>query len=209
MDMQQNFEEISLEDILPTARTEHERKARFVQMLCVNTEAGIDLTYSYRGTVEEGYPVRNYRVRGVAADVHVPSVTSLFLSAFPFENEAHDLFGVQVDGNAIDFHGNFYKLAADKPMTIMSPEQKAAREKAVKIAAAKAAREKAAAQTAVQVSAAGEGVRPDEVDWEAERARVEAKCAALPEDKAAKVRAAFEAKMAKAKQAGANKKGGQ
>ncbi len=32
-------------------------------------------------------------------------------------------------------------------------------------------------------------------DWEAERAKVEAKCANCPEDKAAKVMAAFEAKV--------------
>ena len=45
-------------------------------------------------------------------------------------------------------------------------------------------------------------------DWEAERAKVEAKCANLPEDKAAKVMAAFEAKV-RAAQGDASAKGGE
>ena len=207
MDMQQNFQSIKLNEVFATAQAEHGRGARFVQMLCVNAESGIDLVYSYRGTPEEGYPVRNYCVAGVGPEDHVQSVTSLYLSAFPFENEAHDLFGVQVDGNAIDFRGNFYKLATDKPMTVISPAQKAAREKAAKVAAAKAAREKVASEQAGanQVEPAPE--KPAEIDWEAERIKVQAKCANLPKDKADKVMAAFEAKVAKAQQGAANAKG--
>ncbi len=195
MEMNQSFEDIALEDILAVAEREHAQHSRFVQVLCINGEAGIDLVYTYQGTAASGYPVRNYRVCGVASEVHVPSVTKYYLSAFPFENEAHDLFGVQVDGIAIDFHGNFYKVATDKPMTIISPEQKAAREKAAKLAAAKAAKE-AKAKSEAQ-SADEQAPAASQIDWEAERAKVKAKCANLPEDKAAKVMAAFEAKAAK------------
>ena len=195
--MVQSFEDIAVGDILAVAEREHAAKSRFVQVLCINGEEGIDLVYSYQGTLAEGYPVRNYRVHKVAAETHVPSVTKFYLSAFPFENEAHDLFGVQVDGIAIDFHGNFYKVAMDKPMTVISPAQKAAREKAAKLAAAKAAKE-AKAKAAAQ---AGEAAAAPSVDWEAERAKVQAKCANLDADKAAKVMAAFEAKMKKAQAA--------
>ncbi len=193
MEMQQHFEDISIDDILPVAQREHEAHSRFVQVLCINGEQGIDLVYSYQGTTAEGFPVRNYRVHRVAPETHVPSVTKYYLSAFPFENEAHDLFGVKVDGIAIDFHGNFYKVAMDKPMTVISPEQKAAREKAAKIAAAKAAKEAKAKAAAAAANDAAPAV-----DWAAERAKVEATCAKLPAEKAAKVMAAFEAKMKKA-----------
>ena len=50
----------------------------------------------------------------------MPSVTDQFLAAFVFENEAHDLFGVDIEGIAIDFGGNFYALAQKEPMTIIS-----------------------------------------------------------------------------------------
>ena len=119
---------------------------------------------------------------------------------------------MQVDDIAIDFKGGFYKVAMDKPMTVISPAQKAAREKAAKLAAAKAAKAAKAAQkaaTKVKAAAAGEGAQAaPAIDWEAERAKVEAKCANLPEDKAAKVMAAFEAKV-RAAQGDASAKGGE
>ena len=198
MQMAQHFEDISIDDILSVAEREHEAHSRFVQVLCINGEEGIDLVYSYQKTADQGYAVHNYRVHGVKPETHIPSVTKFYLVAFPFENEAHDLFGVQVDDIAIDFKGGFYKVAMDKPMTVISPAQKAAREKAAKLAAAKAAK-----------AAKGEGAQAaPAIDWEAERAKVEAKCANLPEDKAAKVMAAFEAKV-RAAQGDASAKGGE
>ena len=205
MQMAQHFEDISIDDILSVAEREHEAHSRFVQVLCINGEEGIDLVYSYQKTADQGYAMHNYRVHGVKPETHIPSVTKFYLVAFPFENEAHDLFGVQVDDIAIDFKGGFYKVAMDKPMTVISPAQKAAREKAAKLAAAKAAQEAASKAKA----AAGEGVQAaPAIDWEAERAKVEAKCANLTEDKAAKVMAAFEAKV-RAAQGDASAKGGE
>ena len=201
MQMAQHFEDISIDDILSVAEREHEAHSRFVQVLCINGEEGIDLVYSYQKTADQGYAVHNYRVHGVKPETHIPSVTKFYLVAFPFENEAHDLFGVQVDDIAIDFKGGFYKVAMDKPMTVISPAQKAAREKAAKLAAAKAAKAAKAAQEAASKTeaAAGEGAQAaPAIDWGAERAKVEAKCANLDADKAAKVMAAFEAKMKKA-----------
>lgn len=201
MQMAQHFEDISIDDILSVAEREHEAHSRFVQVLCINGEEGIDLVYSYQKTADQGYAVHNYRVHGVKPETHIPSVTKFYLVAFPFENEAHDLFGVQVDDIAIDFKGGFYKVAMDKPMTVISPAQKAAREKVAKLAAAKAAKAAKAAQEAASKTeaAAGEGAQAaPAIDWGAERAKVEAKCANLDADKAAKVMAAFEAKMKKA-----------
>ena len=193
MQMAQHFEDISIDDILSVAEREHEAHSRFVQVLCINGEDGIDLVYSYQKTADQGYAVHNYRVHGVKPETHIPSVTKFYLVAFPFENEAHDLFGVQVDDIAIDFKGGFYKVAMDKPMTVISPAQKAAREKAAKLAAANAAKAAKAAQEAASKTEAA-----PVIDWKAERAKVEAKCANLDADKAAKVMAAFEAKMKKA-----------
>ena len=201
MQMAQHFEDISIDDILSVAEREHEAHSRFVQVLCINGEEGIDLVYSYQKTADQGYTVHSYRVHGVKPETHIPSVTKFYLVAFPFENEAHDLFGVQVDDIAIDFKGGFYKVAMDKPMTVISPAQKAAREKAAKLAAAKAAKAAKAAEEAASKTEAAAGERVQAapaIDWEAERAKVEAKCANLDADKAAKVMAAFEAKMKKA-----------
>lgn len=122
---------------------------RFVQLLAVNTENGVDLLYTLRkDDVLEGAAIR-----GIGEDDHVPSITTWYLAAFVFENEIHDLFGVKVDGIAIDFHGAFYKVAVDKPMTVVTPEQLAIRKKAAKaaekLAAAKSKREAHCAGVAV------------------------------------------------------------
>ena len=67
MQMAQHFEDISIDDILSVAEREHEAHSRFVQVLCINGEEGIDLVYSYQKTADQGYAVHNYRVHGVNA----------------------------------------------------------------------------------------------------------------------------------------------
>ena len=140
MTLQSEFIPLTIEGLPALAAEKKAEGARFVQMLCVNTEEGIDLVYSF---MKDGV-LTNHEIKGVKKGTTVPSVTDQFLAAFVFENEAHDLFGVDIEGIAIDFGGNFYALAQKEPMTIISPEQKAAREKARKVAEAKAAKERAA-----------------------------------------------------------------
>lgn len=78
----------------------------------------------------------------------MPSITGNFLAAFVFENEIHDLFGVTIEGIAhLISAAKFYQLAQSEPMTIISPAQKAAREKAAKAAEAKRARAAKVAET--------------------------------------------------------------
>ncbi len=88
-----------------------------------------------------------FTIKGVQKGMPIPSITDNFIAAFVFENEIHDLFGVEVRNIAIDFKGNFYAVAQREPMTIISPAQKAARDKAKKAAAAKAERARQAAET--------------------------------------------------------------
>ena len=117
----------------------HSRKAdgwRFVQLMAVNTEEGIDLIYSF---MKDGV-LQNNKIEHVTKNDAVPSISDDFFAAFVFENEVHDLFGVDIRDIAIDFGGNFYALAQSEPMTIISPAQKAAREKARAAAIAKAER---------------------------------------------------------------------
>ena len=131
----QVFNEVPLAEVHDLAARRAEEGWRYVQILTVNTEEGIDLVYSY---MKDGL-LENDTVAAVGADDAVPSITDLFLEAFVCENEIHDLYGVAIENIAIDFGGMFYQLAEKAPMTVVSPEQLAAREKAKKIAAAKAA----------------------------------------------------------------------
>ena len=63
MQMAQHFEDISIDDILSVAEREHEAHSRFVQVLCINGEEGIDLVYSYQKTAETFYPFQPFLVQ--------------------------------------------------------------------------------------------------------------------------------------------------
>lgn len=204
--------------------------ARFVQM---HAERNVDdgtyrLVYTFinvRAAQEQiardgSYAIENLVVEGIDQYQEIPSISSYYPAVFPFENEAHDLFGLAITDMQLDFKGFFYQVSTAEPMSVITPEVKAAREKAMKVRAAaeakarKAAAEKAAAATAAAgegvagaavaqpAAAAGSDAQHDEAAAKAalKAAEMEAKLAAMDPEKAAKVRAALAAKAARDKQ---------
>lgn len=184
--------------------------ARFVQM---HAERNVDdgtyrLVYTFinvRAAQEQiaqdgSYAIENLVVEGIDQYQEIPSISSYYPAVFPFENEAHDLFGLAITDMQIDFKGFFYQVSTAEPMSVITPEVKAAREKAMKVrAAAEAKARKAAAQSA---AAAGSDAQHDEAAAKAalKAAELEAKLAAMDPEKAAKVRAALAAKAVRDKQ---------
>ena len=205
--------------------------ARFVQMhaeRCVD-DGSYRLVYTFinvRAAQEQiaqngSYAIENLVAEGIDRYQEIPSISSYYPAVFPFENEVHDLFGLAITDMQIDFKGFFYQVSTAEPMSVITPEVKAAREKAMKVrAAAEAkARKVAAEKAAAAAAAAGEGVagagdaaqpaaaagsdaRHDEAAAKAalKAAEMEAKLAAMDPEKAAKVRAALAAKAARDKQ---------
>lgn len=208
--------------------------ARFVQM---HAERNVDdgtyrLVYTFinvRAAQEHiaqdgSYAIENLVVEGIDQYQEIPSISSYYPAVFPFENEAHDLFGLAITDMQIDFKGFFYQVSTAEPMSVITPEVKAAREKAMKVrAAAEAKAHKVAAEKAAAAAAAGEGAasagdaagaaaqpaaaagsdtQHDEAAAKAalKAAEMEAKLAAMDPEKAAKVRAALAAKAARDKQ---------
>ncbi len=208
--------------------------ARFVQM---HAERNVDdgsyrLIYTFINVraarehiAQDGsYAIDNLVVEGIDQYQEIPSISSYYPAVFPFENETHDLFGLAITDMQIDFKGFFYQVSTAEPMSVITPEMKAAREKAMKVRAAaeakarKAAAEKAAAAAAAGQSAASAGdavgaaaqpaaaagsdAQHDEAAAKAalKAAEMEAKLAAMDPEKAAKVRAALAAKAARDKQ---------
>ncbi len=204
--------------------------ARFVQM---HAERNVDdgtyrLVYTFINVrvaqeqiAQDGsYAIENLVVEGINQYQEIPSISSYYPAVFPFENEAHDLFGLAITDMQIDFKGFFYQVSTAEPMSVITPEVKAAREKAMKVRAAaeakarKAAAEKAAAgegatgagdaagAAAQPTAAAGSDAQHDEAAAKAalKAAEMEAKLAAMDPEKAAKVRAALAAKAARDKQ---------
>ena len=205
--------------------------ARFVQMhaeRCVD-DGSYRLVYTFINVraarehiAQDGsYAIENLVVEGIDQYQEIPSISSYYPAVFPFENEAHDLFGLAITDMQIDFKGFFYQVSTAEPMSVIAPEVKAAREKAMKVRAAaeakarRAAAEKAAAAAAGEgaddaagaaadqpAAAAGSDAQHDEAAAKAalKAAEMEAKLAAMDPEKAAKVRAALAAKAARDKQ---------
>lgn len=218
--------------------------ARFVQMhaeRCVDDGSYrlvytfIDVRAAQEHIAQDGsYAIENLVVEGIDQYQEIPSISSYYPAVFPFENETHDLFGLAITDMQIDFKGFFYQVSTAEPMSVITPEVKAAREKAMKVRAAaeakarKAAAEKAAAAAATAgesaasagdasaaaragdaagvaaqpAAAAGSDAQHDEAAAKAalKAAEMEAKLAAMDPEKAAKVRAALAAKVARDKQ---------
>lgn len=218
---------VGIDELLAHVQALKGAGARFVQM---HAERNVDdgsyrLVYTFinvRAAQEHiaqdgSYAIENLVVEGIDQYQEIPSISSYYPAVFPFENEAHDLFGLAVTDMQIDFKGFFYQVSTTEPMSVITPEVKAAREKAMKVRAAaeakarKAAAEKAAAAAAAgdaagaaaqPDAAAGSDAQHDEAAAKAalKAAELEAKLAAMDPEKAAKVRAALAAKAARDKQ---------
>lgn len=214
---------VGIDGLLPHVQALKGAGARFVQMhaeRCVD-DGSYRLVYTFinvRAAQEQiaqdgSYAIENLVVEGIDQYQEIPSISSYYPAVFPFENEAHDLFGLAITDMQIDFKGFFYQVSTAEPMSVITPEVKAAREKAMKVRAAaeakarKAAAEKAAAAAAGEGAAqpaatAGSDAQHDDAAAKAalKAAEMEAKLAAMDPEKAAKVRAALAAKAARDKQ---------
>lgn len=221
---------VGIDELLPHVQALKGVGARFVQM---HAERNVDdgtyrLVYTFinvRAAQEHiaqdgSYAIENLVVEGIDRYQEIPSISSYYPAVFPFENEAHDLFGLAITDMQIDFKGFFYQVSTAEPMSVITPEVKAAREKAMKVRAAaeakarKAAAEKAAVgegatgagdaagAVAQPAAAGGSDAQHDEAAAKAalKAAEMEAKLAAMDPEKAAKVRAALAAKAARDKQ---------
>lgn len=226
---------VAIDELLAHVQALKGAGAHFVQMhaeRCVD-DGSYRLVYTFinvRAAQEQiardgNYAIENLVVEGIDQYQEIPSISSYYPAVFPFENEAHDLFGLAITDMQVDFNGFFYQVSTAEPMSVITPEVKAAREKAMKVrAAAEAKARKAAAEKAAAAAAAGEGAagagdaastaaaqpaaaagsdaQHDETAAKAalKAAEMEAKLAAMDPEKAAKVRAALAAKAVRDKQ---------
>ncbi|MCG5013481.1 NADH-quinone oxidoreductase subunit C [Collinsella aerofaciens] len=220
---------VGIDELLAHVQALKGAGARFVQMHAErNVDDGtyrlvftfINVRAAQEHIAQDGsYAIENLVVEGIDRYQEIPSISSYYPAVFPFENEVHDLFGLAITDMQVDFNGFFYQVSTAEPMSVITPEVKAAREKAMKVrAAAEAKARKAAAEKAAAAAAAGEGAAGAAVAQPAaaagsdaqhddaaakaalKAAEMEAKLAAMDPEKAAKVRAALAAKAARDKQ---------
>lgn len=103
------------EQLLESVRDMKADAYRLVQMHGRRNETeagdGFELTYSF----DKNLDLRHIRLE-IAPGVSPDSITGIYSYAFLYENEIHDLFGVQFVGMTPDYQGTFYRTATPAPM---------------------------------------------------------------------------------------------
>ena len=107
--------ENKLREISPEALLDEASKLKYdgyslVQICCTKAGEEYELTYSFG--LE--YDLLNLRFL-VADGTEISSISHIFPSAFFYENEVHDLFGVPVARMTVDYKGTLYRTGEKTP----------------------------------------------------------------------------------------------
>jgi len=106
----QEIVEIKVEELVAQAKEFMAGGWRLVQICAAKLEQ-LELSYSFG----KEHDLKTLRILLPSVETEVPSITGVYFAAFGYENEVHDLFGINIKGNVIDYKGNFYTKAVQTP----------------------------------------------------------------------------------------------
>ena len=114
----QEIVEIKIDELVPKAKEFMADGWRLVQICAAKLEQ-LELSYGFG----KEHDLMTLRIILPSIDVEVPSITGVYFAAFAYENELHDLFGINIKGNAIDYKGNSYTTAVKTPFNSEAPRE--------------------------------------------------------------------------------------
>jgi ech hydrogenase subunit D len=114
----QNYTDTTTDDIVKTAGELASEGYRLEQIFATSKDGVTDLIYSFDG----GEGLRNYKMK-VPENMEVPSISAVFWPAFIYENEIHDLFGVEFTDLKLDYKGNFFRVSSKTPWKTEKKEE--------------------------------------------------------------------------------------
>lgn len=91
---------------------------RLVQIGATRLE-GFEVNYSF----DKEYQFINVRIVIASTSEAIPSISGIYWSAFLYENEIHDLFGLTITDIAVDYHGKFYHTTVKMPFNTPRQEK--------------------------------------------------------------------------------------
>jgi ech hydrogenase subunit D len=107
----QDYAEIGADGLVAEAARRLEGNWRLVVITALQNPEGVEISYVF----EKAQQLESLRLSLPLDARTLPSITGSYLAAFIYENELQDLFGVKVEGLALDFKGNFYMKAKETP----------------------------------------------------------------------------------------------
>jgi ech hydrogenase subunit D len=111
MSSEANIEAIDVGALVDRVRAMRQGGYRLVQISAARISEAMELTYSF----DLDGALRNLRILLPFSSLVVPSISSIYGCVLLYENEMHDLFDIQVQNMAVDFHGNLYKTTVKHP----------------------------------------------------------------------------------------------
>ena len=83
---------------------------RLVQICCVYVEEKYEVTYSFAN----GYQLENFKLT-VDKEEEVPSISRVYNAAVFYENEMHELYGLNVEEIKINLQDRLYRIDTETP----------------------------------------------------------------------------------------------
>ncbi|MEG2378430.1 MAG: NADH-quinone oxidoreductase subunit C [Clostridia bacterium] len=108
---------IACEEILKYAHEMQEQNYRLVQICATRIGPQIILDYSFG----RGYEFVNLKCE-IEQDTKVDSISHVYEPAFIYENEMHDLYGIDIRYMTTDYEGTFYRTAIKNPFYPLKKE---------------------------------------------------------------------------------------
>lgn len=83
---------------------------RMGQACCTKVSAGFEILYSF----DKNHELLNLKLT-IPEEEEIMSITGVYWSAFIYENEMQDLFGVKFQSMALNYGGHFFKVSQPTP----------------------------------------------------------------------------------------------
>lgn len=106
--------DITLDNLLDEAKKYHDGGYRLVTTTCVDLDDKFDIIYHF----DKNLKLENLRLT-IDKGTALPSISSIYFCAVLPENEMQDMFGIKVDGLAVDYGGKLL-LGDDSPLSPMA-----------------------------------------------------------------------------------------
>ena len=110
MEYLNTIEPITMAEFMPAVIRFKMDGWRVVQICANRVPDGYEMSYSFG----KDYDMRTLRLT-VGEDEKISSITQVYPGAFLQENEAAELFGVQIESIDQDYHNKLYRIARETP----------------------------------------------------------------------------------------------
>jgi len=101
---------VKIEELPEKVRELYVSGYRLAQIGCTKTDI-LEINYSF----DKDYNFVNLRITIPSAAVEIPSISRIYWSAFLYENEISDLYGIKIKNMAVDYKGSFYRTTVKYP----------------------------------------------------------------------------------------------